>query len=602
MTLVKTSTETVLSDAPDPEAPDQFAGAEFPQPQDFSYAHPEPKTRVGRPLKAVAYVGAIAAGIVTLGLLVVLSTSEQPQLYRQLDTTVRHLSELTDAADQGLALATQPSVRNVDLRPLGSLYTDGVDRLGNGLRPIYRPDGDLANLRQLATAGFNAISFDPAPEADRVMDNYSSLRGSVQVFAATVSAFSDNREEFMRIRADVDTGGRKLVQRLREQGRSGAADEIYDGVQQLLDRAGVTGDNRVDAVITRLSRPIDGVNRADRRALTDLLARAGELPLLQAQMKQQIDLMGVDSLRGQLDRLRQQTTSDYLYVLSTMSDARVLLNIYTVLLLCVLVHFGWRLNRSYAELNRSHDELEIRVHERTADLEQALEDLKESQVQLVQAEKMSSLGQLVAGVMHEINTPLLYVLNNTKMSAEMVDGLKEYVDATAPLLGATPLKDLDTATLIEDIEEVQTLANDSTEGLHVISELVQSLKDFSRLDRVAEDRFDVREGIEKTLLITKNLLKYGVEVERDFREVPDIFCSPSRLNQVFTNLITNAAQAMDGQGKLTIRTRATGDWVEIVFEDTGCGIPQEHINKIMDPVLHDQTSGSGYRPRALDRS
>ena len=236
-----------------------------------------------------------------------------------------------------------------------------------------------------------------------------------------------------------------------------------------------------------------------------------------------------------------------------------------------------------------------------------MNDLTESQVQLVQAEKMSSLGQLVAGVMHEINTPLLYVLNNTSMTAEAITEMETYLDATLPLVEAESELDrqralkhlenkrhlLDPEIITENAQEISELSTDSVEGLHQISELVQSLKDFSRLDRAAEDRFNVVDGIEKTLVITKNLWKYGIEIDKDFKDVPDIFCSPSRLNQVFINLITNAVQAMDGKGKLAISTSSRGDWVEITMQDTGCGIPEENLTKIMDPFFTTKPVGKG---------
>jgi signal transduction histidine kinase len=275
-----------------------------------------------------------------------------------------------------------------------------------------------------------------------------------------------------------------------------------------------------------------------------------------------------------------------------------------------------RLQRSYLALNRSHEELavantslEARVSERTQDLERAYEELKESQVQLVQAEKMSSLGQLVAGIVHEINTPLLYVLNNATVTSENVEELREcVVDATrlVALVEARGAQSpevhtavqrladhIDPAALNETIDEIVGLSQDSTEGLNQISELVQSLKDFSRLDRAAEDRFDVREGIEKTLLITRNLLKYGVTVDQRFGDVPPILCSPSRINQVFINLVTNAVQAMDGKGTLTITTTARDGWVDIEVCDTGCGIPPENLSKIMDPFFTTKPIGKG---------
>jgi two-component system, NtrC family, sensor kinase len=314
--------------------------------------------------------------------------------------------------------------------------------------------------------------------------------------------------------------------------------------------------------------------------------------------------------------LRELITRDTLYRLTTVNDSRVLLNVYTVLLLLVLGYFGVRLQRSYRALNRSHEELavantslEARVSERTQDLERAYDELKESQVQLVQAEKMSSLGQLVAGIVHEINTPLLYVLNNATVTAENVEELRTCVaDASrlATLVETRGVQSVEVQTAVqmlsehidptalsETIDEIVGLSQDSTDGLNQISELVQSLKDFSRLDRAAEDRFDVREGIEKTLLITRNLLKYGVTVDQRFGEVPPILCAPSRINQVFINLVTNAVQAMDGKGTLTITTSARDGWVDIEVCDTGCGIAPENLSKIMDPFFTTKPVGQG---------
>ena len=314
--------------------------------------------------------------------------------------------------------------------------------------------------------------------------------------------------------------------------------------------------------------------------------------------------------------LHELISRDTLYQLTTVNDSRVLLNIYTVLLLLVLGYFGIRLQRSYRALNTSHEALEIantslevRVQERTQDLERAYEELKESQVQLVQAEKMSSLGQLVAGIVHEINTPLLYVQNNATVTSQNIEDLRACIVETTRLAklvdengvqGPQVLEALqqlnehvDAELLSETIDEIVSLAKDSTDGLNQISELVQSLKDFSRLDRAAEDRFDVREGIEKTLLITRNLLKYGITVEKRLDEVPRILCAPSRINQIFINLVTNAVQAMDGKGTLTISTKARDGWVDIEVCDTGCGIAQENLDKIMDPFFTTKPVGQG---------
>ena len=185
--------------------------------------------------------------------------------------------------------------------------------------------------------------------------------------------------------------------------------------------------------------------------------------------------------QSQVMNLRELITRDTLYSLTTVNDSRVLLNVYTVLLLIVLGYFGIRLQVSYRALNLSHVDLaiantslEARVKERTRDLESAYDELKESQVQLVQAEKMSSLGQLVAGIVHEINTPLLYVLNNATVTAENVEELRECTTNATRLVEAIDqggvqapearealrrLTDcVDPAALNETIDEIVALA------------------------------------------------------------------------------------------------------------------------------------------------
>lgn len=147
--------------------------------------------------------------------------------------------------------------------------------------------------------------------------------------------------------------------------------------------------------------------------------------------------------------------------------------------------------------------------------------------------------------------------------------------------------------LLETVDEIATLSGDSAEGLDQISELVQGLRDFSRLDRAAEDWFDVNDGLEKTLLITRNMLKHGIEVEKRLGEVPRIQCAPMRINQVFVSLITNASQAMEGEGKLVVETRVEGENVVIHIEDTGCGIPEDQLTAIFDPFFTTKPVGQG---------
>jgi signal transduction histidine kinase len=160
------------------------------------------------------------------------------------------------------------------------------------------------------------------------------------------------------------------------------------------------------------------------------------------------------------------------------------------------------------------------------------------------------------------------------------------------------LKDVKLMLRDEDLEasltEAEDLARDSIAGLGELTEMAQSLKDFSRLDRAPVASFDVNAGLDKTLLIAKNVVKHKATVRKFYGEVPEIQCSPSQINQVFLNIITNAAQAIETQGEIVITTKLHDPrHVAIRISDTGCGIPEENLSKIRDPFFTTKEVGTG---------
>lgn len=563
----------------------------------------------------LSVVGALA---LLLFLLLVASASAPVQL-REISAHLTYTQDALDTLNNGIAMSESRSV--VMGKALGELDlaleegAAGLDRLVNR---TYAPQTTLEQLRWPAMQALNSIDANAGELT--LPSSVFGLTRQIQTRLLDVRNGIDNYDEaqrgFVAAREAFAETAKQVVSALREQTVETKADAIYATSEQIL--AVLSGAHEVDfdrvfTLIGQLEAAQQNMAGEIREQQHALIGAAFRMNAHRRSMNQAVTEMGVAQTRNLLIALGSWVNSDRLYTLGAVNDARILLNIYTVLLLALLASFGLRLRASHRALNRSHDDLEQRVFERTADLQQANSDLKESQVQLVQAEKMSSLGQLVAGVMHEINTPLLYVQNNTTLTAEAVEEISSYVHATLPLLQAESEVDIkasikqllarraefDAQEICENLDEVASLRDDSLDGLTQISELVQSLKDFSRLDRAADDQFDVRQGIEKTLTITKNLLKYGVEVRKELGDVPDIYCSPSRLNQVFINIVTNAVQAMDGKGVLTIRTsfvpstQTGADSVEIVFEDTGCGIAQEHLDKIMDPFFTTKPVGQG---------
>ena len=275
----------------------------------------------------------------------------------------------------------------------------------------------------------------------------------------------------------------------------------------------------------------------------------------------------------------------------------------------------FRLQSSYRELNKSNrnlevvnDSLEERVAERTHELSAAYDELKESQVQLVQAEKMSSLGELVAGISHEINTPLWYLISNTTVVQERMILISEFCDVAEDMIravksrksvkesvsrGLVAMQEKLNDGLKDDIDEAQELIQDSIAGLEDLTELAQSLKEFSRLDRARHGEFNVNDGLDKTLLITKNRLKNKATIHKYYGDVPTIHCAASQINQIFLNLLTNAADAIEDSGDIVIRTLAEDDMVRISIADTGSGIPADVLSRIRDPFFTTKEVGKG---------
>jgi len=283
---------------------------------------------------------------------------------------------------------------------------------------------------------------------------------------------------------------------------------------------------------------------------------------------------------------------------------------YSGALLILIGYLATRLIASYRLLNAANEELERRVIERTRELSEALKQLKESEAQLIQSEKMSSLGQMVAGVAHEINTPLAYVKNSLGSVSGKLQDFTRLVAETEKLLellrsgAANPHALAEQFGLTEQLiaqirahhapDELQALAKDGLHGIGQISEIVANLKNFSRLDRSKVASFNLNEGLDSTLLIARHELKHTA-VKKNYGNIPPITCSPSQINQVFLNLINNAAHATAaGKGVIQLTTRREGTGhVAVEVADNGKGIPPEILPKIFDPFFTTKEVGKG---------
>jgi signal transduction histidine kinase len=225
--------------------------------------------------------------------------------------------------------------------------------------------------------------------------------------------------------------------------------------------------------------------------------------------------------------------------------------------------------------------------------------LEEAQGQLLQSEKLASIGQLAAGVAHEINNPIGFVNSNLGTLDNYVKDLLRLLETYAraetdpqEMAAAVALKrEVDLEYLKEDLA---ALVRESREGLDRVKKIVQDLKDFSRVDSSQEwQKADLHQCIDSTLNVVWNEIKYKAEVVKDYGPLPEVECLPSQLNQVFMNLMVNAAHAIAEKGTITIATGVEGDLAWVSVADTGCGIAPENLRRIFDPFFTTKPVGKG---------
>jgi two-component system, NtrC family, sensor kinase len=239
--------------------------------------------------------------------------------------------------------------------------------------------------------------------------------------------------------------------------------------------------------------------------------------------------------------------------------------------------------RLHLQLKAQNASLEQQVLERTKlaeELGRTNQKLRETQTHLIHSEKMAGLGQLVAGIAHEINNPMAFVINNIFLVDEALGFLAAKTADLPPEAAAK-------------IDKMRMRIRDAKGGATRVKELVSKLRTFSRLDEGTVKTVDIHESIESVLLFLRHRMEDRIEVERDYGEVEQLTCFAGELNQVLMNLVANAIEAIDGPGRITLVTeQQNGDFVFRV-RDTGKGIPEEIRNRIFEPFFTTKPIGEG---------
>ena len=258
-------------------------------------------------------------------------------------------------------------------------------------------------------------------------------------------------------------------------------------------------------------------------------------------------------------------------------------------------------NQELEEKSQRLEKQKGKIERKNKQLETAMHKLKEAQNQLVQSEKMASIGQLTAGIAHEINNPINFVSSNISPLKRDLDDILKLLNMCTNAVEKGDLKNefkkiekyKDEIEYDFILQEIKQLINGIEEGAKRTREIVRGLRNFSRLDEGEKKVADINEGIDSTLLMLRNQLKNRIEVVKNFGSIPQLLCYPGKLNQVFMNIINNASQSIIGEGSITISTLYHKKNIQVSIKDTGQGMSRKVAEHIFEPFYTTKDVGQG---------
>jgi len=523
-----------------------------------------------------------------------------------LMAALAYLYEKTQAVDLGERNAIAAKLDS--LREIDSRWDIDVLRQ----RTELEPNGAAAPNRTAAAMQALASLTAAVPRADS-----AALRGGMGALAKAVYKKADLVEKYMAESTRAKTAllavlsgaaalgspaGAPLSGDARQRELEQAVDQLVAAVEQYYWLGKAAPPMSLEMAAARVQELAAGVSDSARDQAVAMQSAIRVLLQHKPAEEELFDRLSSLSSGPRLEQMRFALNRELEATLQTKERFRVYLLAYAAALLIGIGYLGVR-------LKAANEGLEQRVAERTRELSEALRHLKESEAQLIQSEKMSSLGQMVAGVAHEINTPLAYVKNSLGTVSERLPQITAAIEHCEKLLALLGAGNADAAALNRQfaqtsallgrirqqhlMAELGGLVKDGLHGTGEMAEIVGNLKDFSRLDRSKVTSFNVNDGLASSLGLARHMLK-SVKVTRQFGDVPAISCAPSQINQVFLNLITNAAQALPAaNGEITLATRAQAEGVVVEVADNGKGIPPDVLPKIFDPFFTTKEAGKG---------